>query len=854
MMGLLQRHCDVMQKRCRFPIRDAGCGRPALLLGLERVDDGPCGNAQHGGSFATYLVAMMASRLALAIWLIYAVLGEHPYRYNRQRRSAHVSADRYSEIDDLRRRWIVSYETNLLLSETQESWHALFEPETSPDFLFEFLSLQRRRRHERAIAEYAAMCIQRGVIPLRQQIRVLDDLFDADPDMPYLEWQSALDCLVNHWKLPGGYAMGIALRRATTLDLYGRVHRQRAHDGFCFLVSTGTQFSQGQGISSDNVDVLMRERRLPTSFNPDDDITASLFSLIDEKLPSEDSFLSRLALQYEVQCDDDVALLIALAERGLNINSGERGTDECCLSRAIFEHRLRDAIGMIMIGADFELEDAGFWETSVPKPIDDDAVTLLTTMVSSAIDPAKVFANFFVMLSLPVSDELLVLAWEHQTQLNPENWAHSILVHLLTGNYHGPIDDVLPLIGTPGSVFEGVGKAILLDFQLCRPTALDDLYQLSAMTTREVLIQALELTNNSSGRTILHTTCMTVDVFRWIRQRVSPSWLAKALATKVGGQSCLDLWFLGDTLLQAVPLIDAYAQHVEQRDRNNSLYDIVVASCNEETLTTLADDDATLSHLYRSATASSQPYLHELLLSPSRERVLALLSTMPPPVRNRLLHVLLMEIAIGAVRPGKESATLIADLCSFENGRLLRTQWPSDGWTPLHRAIAHPSLHYLIPSLVRLVVTVYDLYDLLFVRDNNCGTFLHVAIARRAVHFKLDVHPSPFQHVVDHVVDLLTGVVDPSLTVPVSAINSLLECPDRPEMSCLKHVDCGHAGVSDSHPDSGSGGITGNVICDTKKPSNPLRTGHVGTEILDRGSRAEDAGRSSTNDVRGRSQ
>ncbi|CEO96402.1 hypothetical protein PBRA_005073 [Plasmodiophora brassicae] len=727
---------------------------------------------------------MAACQLALAgLLLVHAVLGEPAYTYDR-RCGFPLSARGHAP--DISHRWLEPRQRDDLLLDTKQLWLTLFDPWVSPALLLEFFCLQRRRGHEHAIAEYAASCIHRGQIPLRAQIRLLENLFDVDVDVQYAVWQSTLYAVVHQWKLPGGYAMGIALRVATNVGSYERSHRERARDAFQFLVSVGAQFSNGLETLPHNLDVSSRRRRLITdnALEDDEDVTQAVFRLIDGTLPATDAFIARIALEYEVQCDDDVEVLTALVEHGLDINEVERGTGETCFTRAVYERRLRRALTMVMIGADFEEDDVGLWGTLDGTEIDDDGVDLLTTMVRFAIEPTKAFVDFFEAFSAPVTDDLLVLAGDHQMLLRcPGEWAHNVLVHMVTGSYCDGIDDVLPFIEPSQSVFDGVGETILRDFRLCRVDALDELSKISQMATPEALVVALEQTSDS-GRTILHSSCMTLDIFKWVQERASMLWVKTALKTKVDGQSCLDLWLHEASLDQAIPLIHAYGQAVGAHEnlQDASLYDVVAMACSEETLVTISGDRASLFALYSSATGPDHQSLHELLTSP-RERTPSLLSNMDPYVIHRCLHVLLMEIAVGIVMSDEQSGKLFDALCAVEGGLLLHAQWPSDGWTPLHRAVAHPELHYLVPSIIHMAASSQYLLPALHVRDNNQGTFLDVAVKRLVTRSKLDLDDQPFKRLLCNISDALAR----------TGVSSVLQ---QPSIDTIHHIGCGDVSPS----------------------------------------------------------
>lgn len=474
---------------------------------------------------------MTMQLLALLLLLVAAAWGDHPAPYG-QRTIMPGSAPSAGLID----RHVLHGGADRLVNHTKQLWHTLFAPRAPSDYLLDFFRLQRIRRHERVISAYANNVMRRGMIVPRQHLYLLEELFDVDSAVPYRDWQFMLDTLVNAWGLPAGHALGIALRHCTALDVYDRPHRERAHAAFRFLVSTGARFTSGSILSQGDLETRSRHRRLLDCFDSNEEITRSVLTLVDDHFSYRDAALCRIALQYEMQCDDNMPLLIALVEHGLGINDDDHETGVSCLSQAIFDHRLREATLMIMLGAEFERNGIAIeLRRSLPNnEVDNDAKGLLRAMVRYAVQPAKVFAHFFEMFSQPVSSELVQLAGAYQTQFSTREWAHNILVYLLTGNYMDEIDSILPLIMPPDAVFQGVGRTILRDFQMCRPHALDDLKKLSAMTTGQALAEALQQTCDA-GRTILHAPCMTLDIFDWIREHASLSWVTRALTTKVDG-------------------------------------------------------------------------------------------------------------------------------------------------------------------------------------------------------------------------------------------------------------------------------------------------------------------------------
>ncbi|CEP02026.1 hypothetical protein PBRA_002291 [Plasmodiophora brassicae] len=626
--------------------------------------------------------------------------------------------------------------------ELRETWTSLFRPDTTPDVLLDYFELPYDPLVAAASVNWARQQIADQHVPLRMQILFLNHLFDID-GVPVDEFSSMVETATIQWGLPPGFAMGVAFRHAVHADRYSRDHRQQCLQVVHRLLDLGARFSEATfddwiSLQALHQDVALRLNEL---IDFSDAIVKAAMRLAREALQAPDYQMVRTAVEFDVGDTISDGLLRALVEHGLDINAVDEALCETRFTSAFVNGHVSKAALLIELGADFEnvltpssaAHEDNWWDLPLEREMSEADSALLQCMLKYSVDPAEAFSNFFAAFRPETVTSLTIrMALESLPEIDDASlWAHRVLDRLLANGYDRSITDLIGFIGNDMSLTSDMGTSLLVNMDICkRQNPIDDLEQLTASSTEHQIRSALSTVDPVSGRTVLHKNCMTVEVYRWISQRSSVS----VLDLDWSGRTCLDYWVL-DAVDHVRPhyevaqLVQLFWLALDLGPDATTMYDLVVRSCTEWTRMRLERHPAVLQELYYSASARFHPILEHI-----REfvtDVVVYLHSLDAGSAGYLLHGALMSITIGGSDTDiKRQMNLISMLCCYDYGRLMLVQWPSDGWTPLHRAAAHPCLHQFVPVMLTWASRYGILETLLHVADVHSRTFLHVIADR----------------------------------------------------------------------------------------------------------------------------
>ncbi|XXQ36264.1 Uncharacterized protein PBTT_06198 [Plasmodiophora brassicae] len=402
--------------------------------------------------------------------------------------------------------------------------------------------------------------------------------------------------------------------------------------------------------------------------------------------------------------------------------------------------RLYSLLDAIDIGLDVERIVAERAEKLVREysdVVDEDAAymqleVLLGRVLPLVADPTETFVNlwakYYHMVTMPI--RLLELVVPYAVKMAPapasvvSSWAHQVVVRML--RLQTPIRQLVNVIGWmhPGThLLSGIGSSILRDYDLCaHADPVGDWNAIASAASDDVVRQALASADPISGRTTLHQHCMTVDVLHWIRGRADPQWLRAALmTTTVSTRTCLDLWLVGqDGSMRpeddVVGLLRAYSALAGLE--STPMCVVVAERCSVRTQTYLHVSQRIQRWLYLLGGPGTVHAIDEL----AQQAWPAVDDPSTPGLAFALLSRLLTSPAVETYR------RIRARVFAANNGAYLQAHNAEVlQWTPLHFAIALPSLHAYVPEMLETALEVGIIEQVLVAKDALGRTFLHVA-------------------------------------------------------------------------------------------------------------------------------
>ncbi|XXQ36262.1 Uncharacterized protein PBTT_06196 [Plasmodiophora brassicae] len=638
--------------------------------------------------------------------------------------------------------WEVVNTARQLLHDRQQ-WRAMFKPGSTSDTVRQFFLAEHVLCRDSGLNDCWAASVFAGrpQIYLRDQIMFLDRLASV-PNVEPCDFVSYWQRAVFRWKLPGSLALGTLIRHyAIVVHHHDDRRRFRILTALKRLLEGGATLSRrgDWGLQTPvTVPPPLVSEPVSTEISPllellrvhkveDDDIT-----IVRRIIDKTDGLLAR--------CDnwDEHGLLMAV-ERGFDLNGDDPETglkwfdmQMQNLGTAIEPIRLSTISMSIGFGLDVERAMAERTERLVRQsgasnePLLVLLETLLINVMLVAADPTEAFVNlwgkYFHMIAVPspVFDHVIV----REQALAPErfavtSWAHDVAVRLLRLQLPiGHLSDVRRLMDADTTLLSGIGSSILLDYDLCaHPNPLIDLNDIVGSVHLNIVRHALQRDDPISGRTILHKYCMSAAVLEWVRQRADPHWFVAALRTRTTSmESCLDYWLFekDGSLLHDNHVIVRLRGYRRLADLEAEPLSVVVAEqCSSRTQT----------YLHLSDRISRAIYLFD---GPAVDAITGFAETwatphLPPGAAFAMLSCLLTSLSTAPYR------RIRRHVFAAEYGAFLLEHCNVHQWTPLHFAVAIPSMHEYVPDILEAAVQTGITDSVVFARDGLGRTFLHVA-------------------------------------------------------------------------------------------------------------------------------
>ncbi|SPQ98575.1 Uncharacterized protein PBTT_06195 [Plasmodiophora brassicae] len=618
-------------------------------------------------------------------------------------------------------------------------WRSLFKPGTTADHVRQFF-VNEHVFYQQVNDRWAGT----QTVSLRDQIMFLDRLA-GDVDVELDEFVSRWERAVFQWKLPGGLALGTLIRHCAGAI---RDHDDDLH--FQFLTALESLLRRGAAFSvrgytgreaADFLPFAAPEYVAALEISPvigslrmhdvgDDDIVA-----VQRIIDGTEGHMSRydnwnehnlmVAVEHGWDVNGKHPLLIGLTWFDLFITKAQKRSSG-------------DALHAILNGIDFGLDVERIVAERTEKLVrEDDAdgetlewqfEKLLDKILPLAADPTETFVNlwgkYYHTLTAPnrFIDHIVVCSQQiAQTPLFVSSWAHDIAVRLL--RLQMPVsclDHIVRLIepGTP--LISGVGSTILRDYDLCdHRHPLSDLHAFAGTAHISIVRTALQSADPVTKRTILHQHCMSIAVLEWIQDRADPQWFLSTLLSRT--PPCLDYWLFtksGSLRYDNDVLGLIHSFRAATGLKSTPLHVIVANHCSSRSQTYLHTSKRVMRHLYtlhgpaiNAVDELTQVWVDDHLSLPGLAFALLCRLVMAPQFTEpyRLISTRIFAANNGAY---------LLELCEVHQ------------WTPLHFAVAIPSLHAYVLDILEAARQTGNLDTVLFATDNVGRTFLHVAAER----------------------------------------------------------------------------------------------------------------------------